>query len=219
MKVYRRPHGPLYDFEVEIVQQWDLQSFSAWQDFLKATDAPVLSIAEYHLENTLDHFLAHIGGTLIGTLQIVQDTNQRHHLHRLIVAPEWRNAGAATELVRWADFFYDDVELWAYASDTNPLASLLDLFLFTEVTDAPEPETFELGGDPDQLSERDKRPGGEAGGGGGEPVPLDGPDAPTQDNGSPEPDEVRSDNSINQQPQGRPRKRGSRGGRKRKHNK
>lgn len=205
MKLYRRPAAPLLEYDVELVREWDLLSFSAWQKLLEMSGAPVVSIAEYHLENTLDHLVATQAGDIIGSLQVVVDSEGRHHLHRLVVRPDYRGKGVAAELTRVADFHYEDVELWAYVADqaADPMTTILDNLLFEEVHNAPAPETFEPSGG---LHEGNPGPTCPTGGSRSERAPLDGPHTPTQDRESPPQDDPSS---------GKRRRRGKRGGRKR----
>jgi predicted GNAT family N-acyltransferase len=216
MKLYRRAATPNPGFKVIMVKEWDLLSFGNWQDFLAEAGAPVVSIGEYNLESTRDHLLAIDNSTIIGTLQVADDDQGRTHLHRLVVHPDRRNTGVAQELVRQADFHYDDTELWAFAEDDNPLPALLDLYMFEEVTDADQPEAFEVGGAGERVRDGDQGPAGAPGGSGGEQPPVDSSDAPGEDQqaaGGVRPEDVGTDR---QDLRRRVRKRGKRGGRKRK---
>lgn len=205
MKLLKRK-GTTTSFQVEAIEKWGIDSFYQWQQFLERCGVPVPSVGDYNLETTLDHFIAiaQVGRDsvqIVGTAQVVTDTQDRHHIHRMVVDPEWRGRGVSDELTRNIDFFYSNVDLYAHVDDDTPLARLLDVYLFTEADNEAEPDRFDL---EQHASVQDEHPGepGRDGEGGAGGTAVEDPEG--QDSSPPR--DRQND---------RPRRRGSRGGRRR----
>lgn len=145
MNLYRRPPGPQHKFTVyELLDPFTLEQYAAWEQFLQLAGITPPSLTQYtNLETVEAHYLAMAKREIIGTLQVNSDNKERLHLHRLVVAEEWRDKGVATEMVRRADFDYDDKVLYAHTNPGDAMDKLLDMFLFQEITDV-KPETFEV---------------------------------------------------------------------------
>ncbi len=145
MNLYSRPRGPKHNFTVyELADPLTLQQYAAWEEFLLGAGVAPPSLTQYTgLEDVESHYLAIHKRDIIGTLQVNKDNKGRLHLHRLVVALDWREKGVATEMVRQADFDYDDEELFAHTNPGDAMDKLLDMFLFTENSDV-KPENFEI---------------------------------------------------------------------------
>lgn len=203
MKLYCRRAEPPVPFDIHPVEQWTLELFAAWQGLLHDAGAAVPSAADYLRETTVEQLVAVHNGALVGTVQVVMDTKERLHIHRLVVHPAWRARGVGSELIRLIDFNYTSENLWAYIDDDDAFQRTADLYLFEEVPSEHRPETFDLSEDVEGGPEG---PVGGDGGGGAEERGVDGPGEPGED---------REPRVGARAADGRVRRRGTRGGRRR----